>query len=147
MTIDKATEADVGTLARLLGEVEAYYGKPGVVADPEQIRAALFGPHPVATVLLARDDGEVQGFASYSYLWPAAGADTSVFLKELFVRDAHRRKGVAARLMDAVREAGRIAGCGRLEWHADDDNPPALDFYEASGAEPHPGKVFYRQAL
>nr|WP_079083136.1 GNAT family N-acetyltransferase [Streptomyces antibioticus] len=84
-------------------------------ADPEQIRAALFGPQPVATTLIPRDSGDVLGFASYSFLWPAAGADTSIFLKELYVREAHRRKGVAGQLMDAVRDAGRTAGCSRLE--------------------------------
>lgn len=147
MKIETATEADVEILSQLLGEVEAYYGGSDTPADPEQIRAALFGPQPVATTLIARDGSGVLGFASYSFLWPAAGADTSIFLKELYVREANRREGVAGQLMDAVREAGRAAGCSRLEWHADDDNPPALDFYKALGVDPTQGKVFYRIAL
>jgi GNAT superfamily N-acetyltransferase len=144
--IDEATEADIDVLSTLLGEVEAYYGGRATPGDPEQIRAALFGPRPVATVLIARTD-DVLGFASYSFLWPAAGADTSIYLKELFVREQHRRRGVARALMDAVRDAGRAAGCSRLEWTADTDNPPALDFYKSLGAETHQGKVFYRSAL
>nr|WP_063744369.1 GNAT family N-acetyltransferase [Streptomyces sp. SID8381] len=134
----------------MLGEVEAYYGGEKTPAAQDQIRAALFGPQPVATVLLARDENhadEVLGFASYSFLWPAAGADTSIYLKELYVREGHRRRGVAGQLMDAVREAGRAAGCSRLEWTADADNPPALDFYKALEVEPHDGKVFYRLPL
>ncbi|OUD04358.1 GNAT family N-acetyltransferase [Streptomyces swartbergensis] len=147
MKIEKATEADVDVLSQMLGEVEAHYGGPDTQADPEQIRAALFGSQPVATVLIARADDDVLGFASYSFLWPAAGADTSIYLKELFVREPYRRGGVAGQLMEAVREAGRAAGCSRLEWTADVDNPLALDFYKALGVQPHEGKVFYRSTL
>ncbi|WAZ20143.1 GNAT family N-acetyltransferase [Streptomyces cinnabarinus] len=147
MQIEKAAEADAKLLAGLLGEVESYYGGTDTPADEDQVRAALFGPQPVATVLIARDGDDVLGFASYSFLWPAAGADTSIYLKELFVRAPHRRRGVAGELMNAVRYAGRAAGCSRLEWTADADNPPALDFYEALGVATHQGKVFYRQAL
>nr|WP_152886148.1 GNAT family N-acetyltransferase [Streptomyces adustus] len=132
----------------LLGEVEAYYGGPDTAAPVDQVRAALFGGRAVATVLLARDDDQaLLGFASYSFHWPAAGADTSIYLKELFVRETARRRGVAGALMDAVVEVGRRTGCSRLEWTADADNPPALAFYEARGAEENPGKVAYRQPL
>jgi hypothetical protein len=31
-----------------------------------------------------------------------------------------------------------------VEWTADADNPAALAFYAALGAEPRDGKVFYR---
>ncbi|MYQ43945.1 GNAT family N-acetyltransferase [Streptomyces sp. SID4985] len=147
MRISEATEADSNEIARLLGEIEAYYGGPDTAPPADEVRAALFGDRPAATVLLARDDDQVLGMASYTFLWPAAGADTSIYLKELFVRASARRRGVAGALMDAVAEAGRTAGCSRLEWTADTDNPPALAFYEARGAKENPGKVAYRQAL
>ncbi|MFJ6122787.1 GNAT family N-acetyltransferase [Streptomyces sp. NPDC092129] len=147
MRIEKAIEADVELVAQFLGEVEAYYGGVDTRVDREQIRLALFGPQPVATVLIAREGDTPLGFASYSFVWPAAGADTSIYLKELFVREAHRRNGVAGRLMEAVREAGRAAGCTRMEWTADAGNPPALDFYKAQGVEPRADKPFYRTSL
>ncbi|MFF6994993.1 GNAT family N-acetyltransferase [Streptomyces sp. NPDC008313] len=147
MRIEKATEADTEVISRLLGEVESYYGGSDTPGDPDQIRGALFGEHPVATVLLARAGEDVLGFAAFSMVWPAAGAGTSLFLKELFVREAHRRGGVARRLMEAVQEAGREAGCTRLDWTADADNPAALDFYRGLGAEPRAGKIFHRLGL
>jgi GNAT superfamily N-acetyltransferase len=111
------------------------------------IDRALFSPHPAATVLLARDDNQILGLASYSLLWPAAGADTSLFLKELYVRDTARRGGVARALMAELRKTAANSGCSRIEWTADSDNPAALAFYQALGAEPSDGKVFYRTAL
>lgn len=144
MRIEQASEQDTDVISVILGEIEAYYGGKPVAGDPAQIRAALFGERPAATVLLARDGEQVLGLASYSLLWPAAGADTSLYLKELYVRAKSRRRGVAGAFMEALKEAAAAAGCSRVEWTADTDNPPALAFYEALGAEPRDGKVFYR---
>jgi len=65
----------------MLGEIESYYGGTDVPGDVDQIRAVLFGERPMATVLLAREGDEVLGLASFSFLWPAAGAEASVFFE------------------------------------------------------------------
>ncbi|WP_405584988.1 GNAT family N-acetyltransferase [Streptomyces sp. NBC_01190] len=49
--------------------------------------------------------------------------------------------------MTELRKTAANAGCSRIEWTADTNNPAALAFYEALGAEPRDGKVFYRAAL
>jgi ribosomal protein S18 acetylase RimI-like enzyme len=142
--ISPATEHDLDVIAEILGETEAYYGGDNFRPPVAEIRAALFGDRPAAYCLLARAGDRVLGLASYSLLWPAAGADTSLYLKELYVRDGGRRQGVARALMDAVKAAAVEAGCSRVEWTADSDNPPALALYEALGVSQHTGKVFYR---
>lgn len=147
MRIEQATERDVDIISVVLGEIAAYYGGEPTPGDPDQIRRALFGDRPAATVLLARDDDGVLGFASYTFLWPASGAGTSLFLKELYVRESARRRGVAGALMAELKTAAVEAGCSRVEWTADTDNPPALDFYKALGAVPRDGKIFYRVTL
>ncbi|MFE3762259.1 GNAT family N-acetyltransferase [Streptomyces sp. NPDC059104] len=147
MRIEQATPDDVDVISVILGEIEGYYGGEPTPGDPAQIRAALFGERHAATVLLARDGEQVLGLASYSFLWPAAGADTSLYLKELFVREPARRRGVAGALMKALRAEAAQAGCSRVEWTADADNPAALAFYRALGAESRNGKIFYRAEL
>lgn len=144
MQIEPATAADIETISVILGEVETYYGGTGTPGDFAQIRSALFGPRPMATVLLARDGDDVMGLASYSFLWPAAGAEASVYLKELYVRASYRRRGVARELMATLRKEATAAGCSRVEWTVDRDNPPALALYAALGFEEHDGKAFYR---
>jgi GNAT superfamily N-acetyltransferase len=131
-------------ISEILGEIEEYYGGKNTPGNRDQIRAALFSDRPAATVLLARDGDDVLGFASYTYLWPAAGAESSLYLKELFVREAARRRGVARAFMSELENVAAAAGCSRIEWTADADNPPALEFYAALGAEPRDGKIFYR---
>ncbi|WP_328665272.1 GNAT family N-acetyltransferase [Streptomyces sp. NBC_00322] len=59
-------------------------------------------------------------------------------------RESARRRGVARAFTAALKEAAVAAGCSRIEWTADTDNPPALALYEALGVEHHKGKVFYR---
>ncbi|MEU1800919.1 GNAT family N-acetyltransferase [Streptomyces sp. NPDC019937] len=143
--IDRATATDAGVISEMLGEIEEYYGGQNTPGDLDQIHHALFGGRPVATVLLARDDDtSVVGMASYSFLWPAAGADASLYLKELFVRASARRCGVAGALMAALRKEAAEAGCSRVEWTADRDNPAALAFYAALGVAPQDEKVIYR---
>jgi ribosomal protein S18 acetylase RimI-like enzyme len=142
--IERATAQDAKAISAMLGEIESYYSGKDVPGDVDQIRAVLFGEHPVATVLLARERDEVLGLASFSFLWPAAGADASLFLKELSVRAPYRRRGVARALMTAVRAEATAAGCPRVEWTADRDNPPALELYSALGFEEQAGKAFYR---
>lgn len=144
MLIEQATEQDVDVISVILGEIEGYYGGKPTPGDAGQIRAALFSDRPAATVLLARDGEQVLGLASYSLLWPAAGAESSLYLKELYVRESARRRGVAGAFMEALKAEAAAAGCSRVEWTADTDNPPALAFYAALGVEPRDGKVFYR---
>jgi GNAT superfamily N-acetyltransferase len=104
--IERATPADIEVISVILGEIESYYGGKDVPGDQAQIGAALFGERPVATVLLARDGDDVLGLASYSVLWPAAGAESSVYLKELYVRAPHRRRGVARALLEQAARGG-----------------------------------------
>ncbi|MGW4548563.1 N-acetyltransferase family protein [Streptomyces violaceorubidus] len=150
LTVSRADSADVTCIAELVAEIEQHYGgavEGELSARVNRLRDMLFGAHPAATVLLARIGGDVVGMASFSLLWPAAGDSHSLYLKELFVRDAHRRHGVARALMAELHEVAGQLGCSRIEWTADRDNPEALKFYEALGATPQDAKVFYRQAV
>jgi GNAT superfamily N-acetyltransferase len=147
MQFSAATEADTDELSAIIGEIEHYYGGSSAPADREQIRRALFSTGPAAAVLLARRGDQVLGLASYSLLWPAAGADTSLFLKELYVREGARRGGVGRALMAELRKIATASGCSRIEWTADADNPTALAFYAALHIAPRADKVFYRFAL
>ncbi|MFJ4919185.1 GNAT family N-acetyltransferase [Streptomyces sp. NPDC088725] len=71
---------------------------------------------------------------------PSCGA----LRKELYAREFVRRRGVARAFMGELETVAAGAGCSRIEWTADTDNPPALAFYEALGAAPRGGKVLYR---
>jgi GNAT superfamily N-acetyltransferase len=147
ITVVPAKAHDVTAVADLVAEIEEYYG--GEVDSDQAARISLlnrllFADSPVAHVLLAQADSTVVGMASYSFLWPAAGDTHSLYMKELFVRQAHRRTGAATALVRRLEEIAGAAGCSRLEWTTDRDNPDAQKFYEALGAAPQDSKIFYR---
>jgi GNAT superfamily N-acetyltransferase len=82
--------------------------------------------------------------AAYSYLWPAVGRTRSLYLKELYVGESHRRGGVGKVLMRAVFATASQHGCSRVEWTTDDGNAGAQAFYETLGLPRRPSKIFYR---
>jgi GNAT superfamily N-acetyltransferase len=147
LTITHATDPDVPALADLMEELDHFYG--ATEFDPRaeresQIRAALFGPAPVAYMLLAKDGPDLVGMASYSFLWPAVGLTSSLFLKELYVRKDRQRKGIGRHLMQELCRIATQASCSRVEWHTEDTNERSTQFYAALGAPILAGKLLYR---
>jgi GNAT superfamily N-acetyltransferase len=147
ITLRAAIPADIDAIASLLAEVDRFYGAPDLESADERIpviRDAILGTLPAAHVLLAWRGAELVGFASYSFLWPAAGVTRSLWLKELYVKDDRRREGVGRLLMQQLCKVATEAACSRLEWTTDVDNSIAQGFYAALGVSHNPSKLFYR---
>lgn len=147
IVIAPATEADLPAFIALLEEMDSFYGDvtEGTADERiERVGAVLFGRPSKATVLLAKEDGQLIGMASYSFLWPAAGVTTSLYLKELYVRQAQRRSGVGRLLMGKLINIAKAEGCTRVEWTTDRSNVEAQRFYAGLGHGVNEGKLFYR---
>jgi GNAT superfamily N-acetyltransferase len=137
----------VHALAELFEEMDSFYGNATIGSPDDRVRQitdALFGPIPAGSALLAWDGDELVGVAAYSFLWPAVGVTRSLYLKELYIRAAHRRSGVGKLLMDALFEVARNLDCTRVEWTTDDTNQNAQRFYKELGANVRTSKLFYR---
>jgi GNAT superfamily N-acetyltransferase len=147
VTVGPARPEHCAAIAELLDQLDSFYGARNsepVEQRMDRIRDGLFASPPAAYALLAWDGERLAGFACYSFLWPAAGRTRSLFLKELYVAETCRGKGVGARLMEALRLTALEHGCSRVEWTTDDTNPSAMRFYQAMGYTPKPSKIFYR---
>jgi GNAT superfamily N-acetyltransferase len=146
VTIRPADKRDITAVAELIEEIEEFYESTEIQPFEErrtQVEEALFGSPPLASALLVEDEaGHIVGLATYSFLWPSAGSTHSLFLKELYVRDILRRRGVGARLMTELRAvAGARPGCSRVEWMTDRVNPGARAFCSALGFAESDGKI------
>lgn len=142
-----AKPSDAPAIADVMEELDRFYGATAVEPRPDriaEIEARLFGRPAAAFVLLARDRAEIVGLASYSFLWPAAGLSQSLYLKELYVPQAHRRRGVGKALMQAICRTAADSGCSRVEWTTEHTNADAVSFYANLGAPINPDKAFYR---
>ena len=81
------------------------------MATEADIREHVFGPNPVAEVLLAYWDGKRSGFALYFRNFSTFLGQPGIYLEDLFVEPEHRGKGIGKALL--------IASGARSRWNAD----------------------------
>ncbi len=137
--IREATVTDVPEIRAMIRELAAYErAAEQARATEEQLRAALFGEHPAASVLIAEDDGTggVVGFALWFPRFSTWTGTRGMHLEDLYVRPHARGAGHGRALLAALAAICRDSGFERFEWMVLDWNEPAIAFYEALGAEP-----------
>jgi GNAT superfamily N-acetyltransferase len=135
--IRPATAADVPIIAQFIRALAEYEQLAHtVVLDEARLREYLFGPRPVAEVLLAEEAGTSVGYALFFPTFTTFRGRPNLYLEDLFVGPAQRGKGYGRALLAAVARLAVERGCGRLEWAVLNWNEPALRFYRALGAEP-----------
>jgi GNAT superfamily N-acetyltransferase len=145
--IRPADRKDVEAIEILMDDLDRFYGAADVEPSSKrmpQITAALFQEPRAAYVLLAWEDEQLVGMAAYSFLWPAAGVTRSLYLKEIYIAEAFRRKGVGASLMQQLCQVAVERECSRVEWTTDKGNVLGEDFYEKLGIPKNQEKIFYR---
>jgi GNAT superfamily N-acetyltransferase len=110
-----------------------------MTGSAEALRDHLFGARPAAEALLAEHEAggakEPVGFALYFTNYSTFRTRPGVHLEDLFVVDAHRRRGVGRALLAEVIRVAEARGAGRLEWTVLQWNESAIAFYRRLGAE------------
>ena len=137
VTIRTAVAADVGLILAFIRKY-AEYGdlSSEVSATEDDVRAALFGPRPVAEALLAFVGDEPAGFAVFSYTFSSFLGKPGIYVEDLFVEHEQRARGIGKTLLVHIAKLGLRNGCGRLEWSVLNWNERAMEFYQNLGAVP-----------
>lgn len=136
LSIRPATADDVPLVAQFIRELADYERlSHEVVADEAQLRSQLFGPRPAAEVLLGFVGEEPVAFAVFFQNFSTFLGRVGIYLEDLFVRPAHRRRGYGRAMLEHLAREANRRGCGRLEWSVLDWNTPAIAFYESLGAK------------
>lgn len=142
-----AEQCDVEALAVLMKDLDRFYGATHVEPPEQWVRQIvenIFAEPTAAYILLAWEEKQLVGMAAYSYLWPAAGVTRSLYLKELYVAEKFRRKGIGGLLMRQLCQVAVEYKCSRLEWTADQGNALAEAFYGQLGIPKNQEKMIYR---
>jgi len=105
-----------------------------VVATEDDLRQSLFGPRPVAEVLLAWAGETPVGFALFFHNFSTFLGRQGLYLEDLFVVPEWRGRGVGKRLLAHVAAIAESRRCGRMEWAVLDWNESAIAFYRGMGA-------------
>lgn len=106
-----------------------------VVASEQQIRDELGASRPVIEASIAWDGEEAVGFALYFHNFSTFMGRRGLYLEDLYVIPAARRRGVGRALISHLASIAVARECGRFEWAVLDWNQHAIDFYRSIGAE------------
>ena len=78
----------------------------------------------------AFDDENMIGFLMFSPVYEALFPGNGAFIRDVFVKESHRRSGVGRNLMAVFAELCLERGWRRADWHADRLDFDARTFYD-----------------
>ena len=136
---------DEAELTAMIHELAAFERASAECTVTEaQLRDALFGENPVVYGLLVEVDGQAAGGALWFRNFSTWDGVAGVYLEDLFVRPAFRRRGLARRLLAALARECVDNGYTRLTWAVLDWNTNAIALYDAVGGRPQTEWITYR---
>ena len=136
IAIRPATPADLPLICALIQELAEYERLAHAVRfDPATLAGHLFGPRPMAEVMIGEVDGEAQGFALFFSNFSTFEGRPGIYLEDLFVRPAARGAGLGKALLAHLANIAETRGVARFEWSVLDWNEPSIGFYKALGAK------------
>jgi len=132
-----ALPQDVAALHGLVGELADYENlRHEFVGSVDALADHLFGEPRYAHALVAEVGGVVRGFALYFFNYSTFLCRPGIYLEDLYVQPALRRRGIGLQLLTELARRAVARGCGRLEWAVLDWNAPSIAFYRQLGARP-----------
>ncbi len=135
VSIRPAVPADAALIHGLVVELAEYERLAHELhSTPASFAAALFGERPRAFCDIAEWAGEPVGLALWFYDFSTFEGRHGIFLEDLYVRAAHRGRGLGVALVARLARRCADEGLTRLQWNVLDWNAPAIGFYRGLGA-------------
>ena len=141
-SIRPATRDDVGAIVKMMAEFEDHLAALGGTECRFDSASAVkkleydgFGPQPLFSAVIASSGSQPVGYAIYSLGYWADGLEGTLYLTDLFVREAWRGRGTGRAIVEFLASVAREAGCQRMLWTVWRRNPAARRFYESLGAQ------------
>ncbi len=147
ITFRFATPDDRLILHRLFHEAEVHY--EGHSAPPRDLVAAHVDRDVIPAlarceILLAESAGAVVAMASFGQLYPAPNLGGQIQIKDIFVRDGFRNRGIGPAIIRRLAALALERRCSRVDWTAETSNPRAIEFYDRLGVPRVDSKVYFR---
>lgn len=135
VTVRAAEKADCEAMLELVRELAVYERAPDeVTVSMEHFIESGFGDKPVWWAYVAEAEGKVIGFALY-YVRYSTWKGQRMYLEDILVTEAWRRRGVGRQLMDKLVAVAKEKGFIGITWQVLDWNEPAIDFYKTYNAK------------
>jgi len=135
-------ETEIVAMIRELAEFERAADECTVTEN--QISTALFGDQPVGFCHIADVDGHAAAIALWFRNFSTWDGVAGVYLEDLFVRPAFRRRGLARMMLATLARECVDNGYSRLSWAVLDWNVNAIALYDAVGGKQMSEWITYR---
>lgn len=127
--IRKAKEEDLPAVFGLVKELAEFEnGLHKVSNSLEQMREEK----DFFQCYVAEKGSEIVGMALYFFVY-YTWVGKSLYLEDLYVKDAYRGQNIGTRLMEKMLEVAREQNCKRFRLQVLHWNEPAIGFYEKNG--------------
>ena len=110
----------------------------------KHMQNALFGDQPVAYAHMVEVDGQVAATAVWFLNFSTWDGVAGIYLEDLYVRPAFRRRGLARKLLSTLARECVTNGYSRLQWAVLNWNVNAIALYDAVGGKPQTEWTTYR---
>jgi len=123
---------------RLLRLVAAYYRFDSIAFHPRVTGGALrrlLREKSLGRAWVIDSGRELAGYSIVTYNYDLEFGGIEAIMTDLFIAQRHRRNGLGARMIEAVRDFCRREGIGALELQVSRGNDAAQAFYRSMGFE------------
>jgi len=149
LTIRPLSRSDLKGWRPLWNAYNAFYGRSGPTALPDQITQAtwerFFNVAEPVNALVAEESGQLVGLAHYIFRRSTTRLHDVCYLQDLFTAEHLRGRGVGRRLIEAVYDAARTAGSSRVYWQTQKTNSAGRALYDKVAE--HAGFIVYSHEL
>lgn len=136
MIVRRARPEDLPRFVELVQELAAFEKLPGPDAAAQaRLKADAFERFDL---FVGEIDGRVEAYAVVFETYSTFRAKPVLYLEDLFVSGAARRRGLASAMMRFLAAEALRRGCARLSWVVLDWNVDAQRFYAGLGAQRAP---------
>lgn len=134
VVIRRAAASDIDALVALLNELFSI--EEDFTPDESRQRRGLgllLESPETRCALVAEADGQVAGMCTAQLVISTAEGGPSALVEDVVVTKAFRGKGIGKQLTAAIGAWAASVGCTRMQLLADQNNDPALRFYQKLG--------------
>jgi GNAT superfamily N-acetyltransferase len=136
LKIRKAVESDIPSLLPLMRELAEFekYSNDFAITEEVLREQGFRRSPPDFHCLIAEQGAHLVGFLVYYFIPFTYRAKPNLVIKELYIADRHRSRGIGRQLMKAVAREAQETGCGVIKWWVAEWNERGMEFYKRLGA-------------
>ncbi len=130
--------SDKDSILGLVTELNHHQGDPTDLFTIDHVIHDVFGDDRVFDTFVAELNTTIVGYVFFHAAYESGYAERGLFISDLYVTEASRRKGVARALIKAVGREAKSRGYTFLWWASKPWNTDAQEFYNEIGANSEP---------